>query len=139
MATRSYIGKELETGEIRLVYCHWNGYPSNNGKILLEHYTKEEKIDKLLDLGDLSSLDVSIEKPSGHSFSNKVNGYSIFYGRDREEKDIDARLVKNIVEELKENWCAYAYIFKPKEKAWYFLRTGEEKMRKLTKEEVEKD
>jgi hypothetical protein len=44
MATRSRIGIELEDGVIESIYCHWDGYPENNGKILLEHYQDPNKI-----------------------------------------------------------------------------------------------
>ncbi len=33
----------MSDGIIKSIYCHWDGYPSNNGKILLEHYNSQEK------------------------------------------------------------------------------------------------
>jgi len=56
MATRSYIGKRLEDGKIRYIYCHFDGYPSHNGEILVEYYSTEDKVTGLIDLGDMSSL-----------------------------------------------------------------------------------
>lgn len=57
MATRSTIAyRDPETNAIRQVYCHWDGYLSNNGKILLENYQDIEKIKALIALGSLSSL-----------------------------------------------------------------------------------
>ena len=44
MGTRSTIGLEYPDGTVRGIYCHWDGYPDNNGKILVEHYTTPEKI-----------------------------------------------------------------------------------------------
>lgn len=55
MATRSTISIK-ENGKIRTIYCHWDGYPSNNGAILLEHYTTTDKVNELINLGGLSSL-----------------------------------------------------------------------------------
>ena len=38
MATRSAIGLKKIDGTIEAVYCHWDGYPAHNGKILMNHY-----------------------------------------------------------------------------------------------------
>lgn len=56
MGTRSRIALQNSDGSISSIYCHWDGYLSNNGKLLLEHYTDESKVRSLLALGDLSSL-----------------------------------------------------------------------------------
>lgn len=61
MGTRSNIGMVHEDGSVTMNYCHWDGYPSHNGKILLENYTTTEKVRKLLALGDLSILGESTE------------------------------------------------------------------------------
>ena len=39
MATRSRIAIEKENGTVESIYCHWDGYPENNGRILVENYT----------------------------------------------------------------------------------------------------
>lgn len=62
MSTRSLIGIEIEEGKIMAVYCHFDGYPSHNGKILLESYTDSEKIKILISLGSFSSLEAEIDK-----------------------------------------------------------------------------
>ena len=91
MATRSRIGyTDPATGYTCSVYCHWDGYPSNNGRILLEHYNSLERVKALVALGDISVLEPSIECPEGHSFDNPVDGHTIFYGRDRGEEDVSA-------------------------------------------------
>jgi hypothetical protein len=66
------------------VYCHWDGYPEHNGAILQEHYDSA-KANNLVVLGDISSLAPSIDCPEGHSFDKSVDGYTVFYGRDRNE------------------------------------------------------
>jgi hypothetical protein len=53
MATRSLIRCAVTN---RFIYCHWDGYPDNNGKILNECYTNQEAVNSLIELGDLSSL-----------------------------------------------------------------------------------
>lgn len=56
MGTRSTIGVLNTDGSVSAVYCHWDGYPEHNGKILMENYTTEEKVRELIDLGSISSL-----------------------------------------------------------------------------------
>ena len=38
------------------MYCHWDGYPEFNGKKLKEHFNTRDKVEELLDGGDMSSL-----------------------------------------------------------------------------------
>jgi hypothetical protein len=61
MATRSRIGIKTIDGTIHSVYCHWDGYLSNNGKILLRSYNTEDVINDLIHRGDMSFLDDSVE------------------------------------------------------------------------------
>lgn len=56
MATRSRIGLELKDGQIVSVYCHWDGYPAFNGRVLRTHYSTEEQVRELIDGGDISAL-----------------------------------------------------------------------------------
>ena len=85
MATRSRIGIQNEDGSVNSVYCHWDGYPENNGDILVVHYKEREKVQKLIGLGSLSSLAPEIDAPEGHSFENPVPGVTVAYHRDRGE------------------------------------------------------
>lgn len=89
MATRSRIAIEKKgvdgTQIVESIYCHWDGYPSNNGKILLEHYQDREKVEKLIALGDISSLAAEVEPSGPHSFENPQDGVVVAYHRDRGE------------------------------------------------------
>ena len=85
MATRSTIALEFADGTVQQVYCHWDGYLEHNGAILQEHYLDPFKVQKLIELGAISSLAPSIDKPEGHSFDKSVDGYTVFYARDRGE------------------------------------------------------
>jgi porphobilinogen synthase len=52
MATRSYIGKmDPQTKVITYIYCHYDGYLSHTGRMLVENYNDESKVDELLKLG----------------------------------------------------------------------------------------
>jgi hypothetical protein len=87
MATRSRIAIEDQTGKVRSIYCHWDGYPSNNGRILLEHFQTQEKVESLIELGSISSLNKNVEIPKGvtHSFDNPADDIVVAYHRDRAE------------------------------------------------------
>jgi hypothetical protein len=60
MSTRSRIAIEKESGIVNSIYCHFDGYVSGVGKTLFNHYDKE-KLQKLIELGDISSLGESTE------------------------------------------------------------------------------
>ncbi len=90
MATRSTIAMEFADGTVEQIYCHWDGYLSNNGRILQEHYKDPFKVQQLIDLGALSILAPRVETKGGHNFSKPVDGICVFYARDRGED-----LVKN--------------------------------------------
>ena len=61
MGTRSTIAMEYADGTVGQVYCHWDGYLSNNGEILRTSYTDPFKVRELLDGGDMSSLDSEVD------------------------------------------------------------------------------
>jgi len=61
MSTRSTIAAKIDNGYVA-VYCHHDGYPSYNGRILLTCYNTQEKIEELLKHGFMSSLDETIDK-----------------------------------------------------------------------------
>ena len=48
MSTRSRIGIRNKDNTITSIYCHWDGYPTWNGKMLLTYYTKREDVEKLI-------------------------------------------------------------------------------------------
>lgn len=111
MGTRSYIGRAHEGGSVRAVYCHWDGYPDHNGRILVEHWLDPAKVDSLLDEGDLSSL--GEELGSNHSFMGGPRGECTFYGRDRGASRTAARSYPCVSDfmEAAEGACAeFAYL-----------------------------
>jgi hypothetical protein len=109
MATRSHIGKQLEDGSIKYIYCHWNGYPDHNGRILKEHYTDEAKIDALLELGSLSILGEEIGEQQDFDNRNTHNSkWCLAYGRDRGENDIEVKTTESISDMI---WQSYHYVW----------------------------
>lgn len=84
MATRSTITIKTQEG-YQSTYCHWDGYPTNNGKILSEHYTDPAKIKFLIELGALSSLKKEVGPDVGqiHTFDHPHREVTVAYHRDR--------------------------------------------------------
>ena len=59
MGTRSFIAMKTQAG-YRGVYCHWNGYLEDVGRIRRRHYTNCAKLAELIEHGDISSLGAEI-------------------------------------------------------------------------------
>jgi hypothetical protein len=130
MATRSRIGIENEDGSVSSVYCHWDGYPSNNGKILVDHYTDREKVKELIALGSISSLKENVAPPalppdiigirmlkefkvlpkSDHTFDTPQDDVTIAYHRDRGEDLREARIDASLEAFEKKDNEEYGYV-----------------------------
>ena len=115
MATRSNIGVVNPDGSVTGIYCHWDGYPENVGKLLLKHYNTTGIVYELMDLGHLSSLNKNLYcDDNNHSFDNPVEGVCVAYGRDRGETGVESRVFSNIGEFEKfaeVNYADYQYLF----------------------------
>lgn len=132
MATRSTIAIAREDGTVAKVYCHWDGYLENNGDILIKYYNTPEKVEELLSYGDISSLGTSVGKqhPFGPDYNNpgtakdlaykaaEEAGWTTFYGRDRGETNIDARVYASIEEYEDHQFEEFNYLFI--EGRWYY-------------------
>jgi hypothetical protein len=122
MSTHSNIGIINQDNSVEMVYCHWNGYPSNNGILLLENYSSEAKVRQLLALGNLSSL--GAELGMGHNFDNPPEGVCNFYGRDRHELDNvvsqKGLTVKGAIDRMEE----YLYLWDVKTSTWFYSGYG---------------
>lgn len=121
MATRSSIAIRRKDGTVSQIYCHHDGYLSHNGRILFEHYATEERVEALMELGDLSSLGEHLAPPEGakHDFSKPLPNTCVAYGRDRGESNVSARRYGSEAEfklyGLKEE---YNYVFDANVGSW---------------------
>lgn len=117
MATRSRIGIKNPDGTIVSVYCHWDGYLSNNGRILLNSYNHEDYVYELMTKGDMSFLDDSVSNCK-------------FY------EDSRAIAHKSEDEFIKEGED-YNYLFK--DGKWYYNKYSVDDFKELTIVEINKD
>jgi hypothetical protein len=86
MATRSYIGVRNTDASVDYIYCHFDGYPEHNGAILREHYSNINRVNELLNLGDLSVLGQFIGEKM--DFDKRIQDTCLAYGRDRGESNV---------------------------------------------------
>ncbi len=135
MATRSTIALEFADGTVQQVYCHWDGYLEHNGEILYKNYQDPFKVRELIDLGDISSLNINIGRK--HAFSAfegdradyeaaQAEGATTFYGRDRGEIGCEARKFADF-EDYKANhqYEEYEYCLR-KDGNWYVSQYGKD-------------
>lgn len=115
MSTHSSITVKTSNGKFQTVYCHFDGYPEGVGKTLALHYNSQEKAEALIAGGDISVLGEHCDQPEGHSFCHPVEGYTIYYGRDRGEQNTLARNYYLFTEVLKKEQQEYNYLFDGKE------------------------
>ena len=135
MSTRSSIAIKNENGTVNAVYCHFDGYPSGVGAMLLKHYNTEKKARNLINLGSLSFIEKKASPPKGkhHSFDHPLKDVTVAYHRDRgDEYDVDNYASEeHWLSATKDSLMEYFYIFKNGK--WYV--DGNE----LTEEMCKKD
>lgn len=131
MATRSTIALEFADGTVGQVYCHWDGYLDHNGAILFENYSDPFKLQKLIDLGDLSVLHANIG--DRHDFNEQYKDGCTFYGRDRGETGVSARYFNDFEHyEKNHQYEEYEYILRQVDgKAVWFVCYNEDGFVKL--------
>jgi hypothetical protein len=143
MGTRSRIGYELPDHSVVSVYCHWDGYVENNGRILVEHYQNRDDVMELIDGGSMSSLRTThlwetaavrdedgkiVENPDGSWVMSPTRDAQPLYNTERGEEvsvqhtSFDEFVSGNSAEEysylydLNGNWKAYKIGWGPVER-----------------------
>jgi hypothetical protein len=108
MATRSYIGVRNTDASVDYIYCHFDGYPEHNGAILTEYYSNINRVNELLNLGDLSVLGKFIGEKQ--DFDKRVVGNCLAYGRDRGESNVSKKNT-GYDELITDQSVDYVYVF----------------------------
>lgn len=95
------------------IYCNWDGYTSYMLKMLRENYKDNEKVNKLINLGDVSCVKAEVDIPEGveHSFKSPAPDITIAYGRDRGEYRGAYRSYDNIERAVSEESGQYMYLW----------------------------
>lgn len=116
MSTTATICLKNKDDYISYIYVHNDGYPQHTLKMLNANYKSRKLAENLIELGNISFLDKSIEKPTGHTYGTPIKGYSIFYHRDRGESLSNNKAKKVFDIKLLEHKSDYTYIFNDKSK-----------------------
>ena len=128
MSTRCYIGVEKEDKSVEYIYCHHDGYPAGVGKTLVENYTSPESIQKLMALGDLSSLGPEpVDNPESWNhtwclYDECENDRRCVSYKGRGDTDCDAHEADNL-----EEFCEYFqnsdvdFVYINREGKWYLI------------------
>ncbi len=95
MATRSTIAVQHANGTISQVYCHWDGYLDHVGRLLVQHYNSQPLAEMLVNGGSISSLGERIEPIGEHSYDSPEKGTTVFYFRDRGEKELRVEMYRD--------------------------------------------
>lgn len=120
MSTPSTISIVTENGKVDTIYCHWDGYVSNMGKMLLEHYNSKEKAKSIIDNGYASSISEKIAPSTDtHSFSTPEKGVCVFYHRDRGDL-LEIDTFSSISQMLNKVGQSHNYIFYGEK--WYYCK-----------------
>lgn len=95
MSTRSFICKyDADKKAYRTIYCHFDGYVKGVGAMLDANYDTESKVDALLDLGDISSLEATVEETKKRAYESSKPRY-----------------VANIEEEVLNSGIEFVYLY----------------------------
>lgn len=128
MATRSAIG--IKHGDrIKSIYCHYDGYLEHLGTVLLAHYQDSIKVNKLISMGDMSSIGADIGET--HDFGERSeylpDGVAVqctFYNRDRGDENAGFRSFESeeaFVEYYEGSGCDFYYLYD--HGVWYYSNT----------------
>lgn len=104
MGTNSTIAVVHQDNSVSQIYCHWDGYLSCNGKLLMQHYPTLSQAEELVSFGGMSSLRENIHPDPmwPHDFDNDQKNVCVFYGRDRGDEFVETLKYANIQDFLNE-------------------------------------
>ena len=123
MSTRCLIGRKIKDNKVEYIYCHHDGYLDGVGEILKTYYTNDGVIDKLMALGNLSTLGkIAESNPNQFNFVGKID-YNLYAAyRDNGDEDVDSKIIpeKDYIDKLNTNiWMAYLYLWDGEKWCYY--------------------
>ena len=125
MSTNSLIAMKTKEGKFRFVYCHSDGYLGYNGMILNDYYKDYNKVEKLINLGDISSLgtDPNVEEKDNKFFDTStyqlhtwVRDYKRWRNEDCPYVELDFRTFNRMCQKSS---AEYIYLFLPTKNGGY--------------------
>jgi hypothetical protein len=116
MATHAYIGVSGPEGPnptVKFIYCHWDGYPEHVGMILSKHFDTPFKVNKLIELGDISSLGETLDK-------------TVFYRKNLRKNDGNDAVTVPLRNYKADRDVAYKYLYTEEGEWECYAHTGDE-------------
>lgn len=109
MSTRSNIAIRKEDGSISAIYCHSDGYVEGGvGETLFRYYGNTVSVNKLIALGDISSLESTPENTY----------YKSYFYRGERKHIAQYKDFSHYMKEVDAGWIEYIYIFDEKNHEW---------------------
>ena len=138
MSTRGLIAIEAADRSCRSIYVHFDMYPSGAGVCLAKHYKTPERVERLLALGDLSSLGDRLSTDDSEPDAQDI---CRAYHRDYGEKLCPPRVWADADEMLAQAedvcWAEYVYLFRNGK--WYVNTTYHPKEWRLVEEVLKRN
>lgn len=108
MGTRSRIAIQLQDQSIVSVYCHYDGYPAFNGKVLRDNYDTVEKVKELIGGGNMSCTWTNV----GWGKETLPETGALYYTSRGESLEDNAPRLDKDMEEFFSDGEEYSYIFR---------------------------
>jgi hypothetical protein len=121
VGTRSFIGIQNKDLSVEGVYCHFDGYPSNQLP-LLENYNTEGLVRNLIGNGGFSSL------------QRLAKNIKYYVDRGEELDIIKAKNKLELTSLIKQYWFEWLYVFSVKTGKWTYRSSDSKKFRTVKKE-----
>ena len=127
MATSATIILKTKEGNYKSIYLHNDGYPQGAGNTLKNYYKDYDKVEKLISLGNISSLGQEpISSPDVWKKSEDIfcimdhpefwEKYTLAY-KDRGETDQEAQITQELAYAL--GGTSYSYLYQDGD--WYMV------------------
>lgn len=132
MATSATIILKTKEGNYKSIYLHNDGYPQGAGNTLKNYYKDYNKVEKLISLGNISSLGQEpISSPDVWRIANNIfytmdhpefeEKYTLAY-KDRGDEGEEARVTQKLAYAL--SGTSYSYLYQDGD--WYMVNDDEE-------------
>lgn len=109
MSTRSNIAIRYKNGTIKAIYCHFDGYLSGVGSMLLDNWKNPKKVATLVsDVGNISALKSDLKETRESAYGESATEY----------KDLATYL-----DSVDTFFIEYVYVFDEAYGAWFYATT----------------
>lgn len=136
MGTRSTISILNTDGTLNSIYSQFDGYLAGAGESLYMHYNEVEKVEKLISMGAVVSLQPEIDIPEGvlHNSDSRTPNVTVFFQRDAKNNDsfFQSFNFSNLTNFFENNsFQGFDYLFKVKNNKWYLINSNNNKLEPL--------